>query len=137
MQTSKRVLTTVSRRAGRAVCACLLLVGAGFSQAQTATSSTQSSAAKPKNMRVNVYFQKIDDKGMVILKYGSVLLTTRLYGIRLKGGSAGVLSLILPPGVLLQAEVVEKGAVQSVVLWKGAKNLNEELLIQGVAEGVH
>ncbi|ULH17270.1 hypothetical protein MF271_18090 (plasmid) [Deinococcus sp. KNUC1210] len=125
------------------LCAGLLLLGAVFSESQAASppvaapAAAQTAAKKAPNLRVNVYFQKIDEKGMVILKYGSVLLTTRLYGIRLRSGSAGVLSLVLPSGVLLQAEVIEKGEIQSVVLWKGNKNLNEELLIQGVAEGIH
>ncbi|GGR07496.1 hypothetical protein [Deinococcus ruber] len=121
-------------------CAGLLLLGAVFSEGRAASASpatAQSAVKKLPNLRVNVYFEKVDEKGMVILKYGSVFLTTKLYGIRLRSGSAGVLSLVLPSGVLLQAEVIEKGEIQSVVLWKGNKNLNEELLIQGVAEGVH
>ncbi|WP_424952804.1 hypothetical protein [Deinococcus sp.] len=111
-----------------------------MSTALAQTAPAQTAAAQPapasKNMRINVYFEKVDANGLVILKYGTVSLTTRLSGIKLRDGSAGVLSLVIPTSVLLQAEVISKGTVPVVVLWKGTKNLNEELLIQGVAEGV-
>ena len=104
--------------------------------AQTAPAQT-TPASKAKNLRLNVYFQSVDAKGQLILKYGDSLLTTRLHHIRLRDGSGGVLGLIVPRGVMLQAEIIEKGNIPSVVLWKGPLNLNEQLLMQGVAEGAH
>ncbi len=119
---------------------CVLFLCLLMSTALAQTAPAQTAAAQPapasKNMRINVYFEKVDANGLVILKYGTVSLTTRLSGIKLRDGSAGVLSLVIPTSVLLQAEVISKGTVPVVVLWKGTKNLNEELLIQGVAEGV-
>ncbi len=129
------------RRAALALGCCLILgpLVAGSAQAQSGqlAPTTAPSAAAKKNLRLNVHFVKIDADGFVILDYGSVQLKTQLASIRLRGGAGGVLSMILPAGVLLQAEIVQKGAVQSVVLWKGTQNINEQLLIQGVAEGVH
>ena len=87
--------------------------------------------------RINVIFEKIDSEDHVILKYGALMIKTRLMGVKIKSGAAGVLGMLLPEGVSLQAEVVEKGAIPGIILWKGKVNLNEQLLIQGVAEGVH
>ena len=36
---------------------------------------------------------------------------------------------------MLQAEVVEKGAVQGIVLWKNKHNLNGQRMIDGVWRG--
>lgn len=73
-----------------------MVVQTASAQGQVGTS--RSGPPAKKNLKINVYFQKVDDKGQIILKYGSVLLTTRLAGIRLRDGSAGVLSLVLPTG---------------------------------------
>ena len=118
----------------------LMLIGAGHAQAaatSTAVSQSQpnakSSMARP---RINVVFEKIDSENHIILKYGTLVIKTSLAGVKIQSGAAGVLGMLLPAGSQLQAEVIKKGAIPSVVLWKGKVNLNEQLLVQGVAEGV-
>lgn len=123
------------------LCAGLLAALLCPAQAQSVPTGAKSWQAiqqedASKHVKFNVVFEKIDPQGYLILKYGSVSLKTRLAGIKLNGKSAGVLGLYLPTGALLQAEVVEKGTVQGVILWKNKQNLNEQLMIDGVAEGL-
>ena len=119
------------------------LLASSFAHAQTvpvqpSTSVGQNAgtgnAARP---RINVVFQSIDTEDHIILKHGALIIKTVLMGLKIRPGAAGVLGMLLPEGASLQAEVVEKGSIPSIILWKGKVNLNEQLLIQGVAEGVH
>jgi len=125
----------------RVLCAAALTALLCPAQAQSAPAGAKTWQAiqkedASKHVRFNVVFEKIDAQGYLILKYGSVSLKTRLAGIKIAGKSTGVLGLYLPTGALLQAEIVEKGAVQGVILWKNKQNLNEQLMIDGVAEGI-
>ena len=97
---------------------------------------TTGQSGTNSNVRVNVTFEKVDAQQHVILKYGAVLLKTNLRGLKLKPGAAGVLSVLLPKGVSLWAEIVAKGTIQTVILTKQGVNINDQLLIQGVAEGI-
>lgn len=123
------------------LCAGLLTALLCPAQAQSVPAGAKSWQAiqredASKHVKFGVVFEKIDAQGHLVLKYGTVLLKTRLAGIKISGNSAGVLGLYLPTGARLQAEFVEKGAVQGVVLWKNKQNLNEQLMIDGVAEGI-
>lgn len=89
-----------------------------------------------KRVKIVVTFDKVDTDGYIILKYGSVSLKTRLAGIKVRTALAGALSLYVPEGARLQAEIVEKGDIQSVLLWKNGLNLNEQLMTDGVAVGI-
>lgn len=112
---------------------------AGIVQTTRQNTTNRSGTDQSKtnsNVRINVSFEKVDAKQQVILRYGAVLLKTKLKGITLKPGAAGVLALLLPEGVRLQAEIVAKGDVQTVILTKQGVNINDQLLIQGVAEAV-
>jgi hypothetical protein len=121
---------------GLVLAACLL--GGGFaSAAPLQTAQGQTAQAKPNpNVRISVSFEKLDAQQHVILRYGAVLLKTKLKGLKLKPGAAGVLALLLPDGVRLQAEIVAKGDVQTVILTKQGVSINDQLLMQGVAEGI-
>lgn len=123
------------------LCAGLLAALLCPAQAQSVPAGAKSWQAIQQedastHVKFSVVFEKIDAQGYLILKYGTVSLKTRLAGIKITGKSTGVLGLYLPTGALLQAEVVEKGAVQGVILWKNKQNLNEQLMIDGVAEGL-
>ena len=100
------------------------------------TPTPKTTVKKVANISINVTYEGVDAQQNVILKYGSVKLKTKLAGLKLKPGAAGVLALLLPDGVQLQAEVVEKGAVQTIILRNREININDQLLIQGVAEGI-
>jgi hypothetical protein len=115
------------------ICASLALNS--FANAESAPASA-ATATKIANLRIAVTFQKVDSQNFIILKYGSVLLKTKMAGLKIKPGASGVLGMLLPDGASLQAEIVEKGNIQSIILWKGKTNLNEQLLINGVAEGI-
>lgn len=113
----------------------LLLGGFTADLANAAPANTiTANSTNRSNARLNVNFQKIDANGNAVVRYGTVLLTTQLAGIKLKSGASGVLAMLLPDGIRLQAEIVQKGAVPIVILWKGTTNMNVELLIQGVAQ---
>ncbi len=123
-----------------AVCSLLMT---GIVHAQTAPVQAKvpagqtAEAASAARLRINVVFQHFDSQEHVILKYGAMTITTRLQGLKIRPGAAGVMGMFLPEGASLQAEIVEKGAIPGIILWKGKVNLNEQLLIQGVAEGTH
>jgi hypothetical protein len=118
----------------------LLMTGAA--QAQSTPASPLVTSGQPTvkdsaaHLKINVIFEKLDSENRVILKYGALVIKTRLAGVKIRPGAAGVLGMLLPEGARLQAEFVEKGTIPAVVLWKGTVNLNEQLLIQGVAEGI-
>ncbi|AZI43297.1 hypothetical protein EHF33_11540 [Deinococcus psychrotolerans] len=132
---------------------CFVLVSAalvyGAAQAESATTKTTAvNTAAPmswqavqqqddKNrVKIGVTFDKVDADGYIILKYGSVMLKTRLAGVKVRTALAGVLNMYVPEGARIQAEIVEKGKIQSVLLWKNGKNLNEQLMMDGVAVGI-
>ena len=81
-------------------------------------------------------YNRVDAQGRVILTYAGVPLPVQLYRVKLRPGAAGVLALLLPSRVQVRAEIVVGGKLPQVILWRGPKNLNEELLMQGVAEGI-
>ncbi|ULH17926.1 hypothetical protein MF271_23435 (plasmid) [Deinococcus sp. KNUC1210] len=90
--------------------------------------------SNPSNQRIGVRFQSIDASGLVVLRYSGILIKASLAGIHLKKGASGVLGMLLPDGISVTAEIVQKGTIPSVILWKGTTNLNQELLLQGVAQ---
>lgn len=134
-----------SRRTARFVLAFAALI---YGVAQAENAPTAAKAAPPltwqavqqqdsrNRVKMGVTFEKVDAEGYIILKYGTVTLKTRLAGIKVRNALAGVLGMYVPAGARLQAEVVEKGAIQSVLLWKNGTNLNEQLMIDGVAVGL-
>lgn len=141
MTDSPTLLLKTRRHLPLLLCAGLILPLLCPAQAQTAPAAAKTWQAiqhedASKHIKFSVVFEKIDAQGYLVLKYGSVSLKTRLAGIKITGKSTGVLGLYLPAGARLQAEIVEKGAVQGVVLWKNKQNLNEQLMIDGVAEGI-
>ena len=83
------------------------------------------------NLKIDVNFQRIDADGFAILKFGTVLIKTQLAGVRLRDKA---LDAVLPEGARLQAEIVQKGSVPTVILWKGTVNLNLQLVTQGLAD---
>jgi hypothetical protein len=114
----------------------LLLLGSVASGEVIQSGGRQTTAKTAVPIRISVSFIGVDQQGYLLLKYGAVSLRTRLKGLKLRPGAAGVLGVLIPTGTRLEAQIVEKGSVQTVILTKQGVNLGDQLLIQGVAEAV-
>jgi len=99
-------------------------------------SALAASSTPTTGIKINVTFVGMDADQHLLLKYGGVVLKTTLSGLKLNKGAGGVLGMFLPDGVRLQAEIITKGNIQSVILWKEKTNMNQQLLIQGVAQRI-
>ncbi|GGQ93037.1 hypothetical protein [Deinococcus ruber] len=113
-----------------------LLVPVSLAASTTGTVMSQDVAGvlPVSNLKIDVNFQRIDTDGMAILKFGTVLIKTQLAGVRVKDKARDNLDAVLPEGARLQAEIVQKGSIPTVILWKGSVNLNTQLLAQGLAD---
>ena len=118
--------------------ACWVLAGSSLGQAQTNSMkntppTTATLQVSDQHQWINVYFKEIDAQGDIVLLYGGVPLKTRLAGLTLRTDAPGIIKIFLPIGVLLRAELVKKGPIPTVVLWKGITNLNQQLVFHGGA----
>ncbi|ULH16036.1 hypothetical protein MF271_05225 [Deinococcus sp. KNUC1210] len=113
-----------------------LFVPAALAASTTGTVMSQDVAGilPASNLKIDVNFQRIDSDGLAILKFGTVLIKTQLSGVRVKDKARDNLDAVLPEGARLQAEIVQKGSIPTVILWKGTVNVNAQLLAQGLAD---
>ena len=82
---------------------------------------------------ISVFFKGVDRNGYAILTYGGVSLKAQLDGIKLRTDAPGIIKIFLPTGVQLRAEVVKKGTIPVIILWKGKMNMNQRLMFHGAA----
>lgn len=117
-----------SWRFGRAVLVASLSLVALQDRALAQT-GTATAPARYLHASVKTVFED----GTIVLEVGGGLVPVRLDGVALLPGAYQAILAALPAGVRVRYQVVKKGPPATVVLWRSAASLQDELLKKKLA----
>lgn len=93
----------------------------------------QAAGATAPARYLHASVKTVFEDGTIVLEVGGGLVPVRLDGIALLPGGYQAILAALPSGVRVRYQVVKKGPPATVVLWRSASSLQDELLKKKLA----